>query len=275
MRRQFIRSLLEDNPTLLENDPEYENRLEGLGDPALVRAMRRGDWDIVAGGMFDDVWSRDKHVIKPFEIPESWSVDRSFDWGSSKPFSVGWWAESDGTTAPNGRTYPRGSLFRIAEMYGWNGKPNEGCKWLAVEIADEIRKREAEMKFAPTKEGEERKKMTINPGPADDSIWDEENNNCIARDMAKRGVIWTKAGKTPGTRKTGWEKMRAMLRAATRHPLEDPGLFVFETCTHFIRTVPVLPRDTIKTDDVNTEAEDHVGDEARYRVLKVNAGRAY
>ena len=42
-------------------------------------------------------------------------IDRSFDWGSSKPFSVGWWAESDGTTAPNGKTYPRGSLSKDGE----------------------------------------------------------------------------------------------------------------------------------------------------------------
>ncbi len=112
MRRQFIPGRLEDNPTLTDNDPDYEQRLEGLGDAALVRAMREGDWDIVAGGMFDDLWKRPVHTIESFEIPRSWSIDRAFDWGSSKPFSVGWWATSDGTTAPNGRTYPRGTLFR-------------------------------------------------------------------------------------------------------------------------------------------------------------------
>jgi hypothetical protein len=56
MRRQFIPSLLEDNPTLAEYDPHYEDRLYGLGTSALVRALRWGDWDIVAGGMFHDVW---------------------------------------------------------------------------------------------------------------------------------------------------------------------------------------------------------------------------
>src|SRR5690606_31152314 len=95
MMRQFIPALLEDNPTLQENDPDYETRLEGLGNAALVRAMRKGDWDIVSGGMFDDVWDRAVHVLKPFPVPDSWRVDRSCDWGSSKPFSFGWWAESD------------------------------------------------------------------------------------------------------------------------------------------------------------------------------------
>lgn len=261
MLRQYVRALLSDNPSVDAED--YSGKLEGLGDPALVRAMLNADWDIVAGGMFDDLWQRAKHAIKPFAIPKSWTVDRSFDWGSSKPYAVGWWAESDGTTAPNGITYPRGTLFRIHELYGWNGKPNEGCKALATEIADQIKEIEASFDF------------TVEAGPADDAIWDEQNGNCIARDMAEHGVYWTRAGKTPGTRKTGWEKMRRLLKAATQFPMEDAGLFVFENCTQFIRTVPVLPRDQKKTDDVDTAAEDHIADETRYRVLQANLGHMY
>lgn len=263
--RVFIPSKLDDNTALLRNDPDYWKRIvaSANGDETLLKAWRFGDWDIVAGGMFDDLWMRSKHAIDPFPIPASWTVDRSFDWGSSKPYSVGWWAESDGTTAPNGRTYPRGSLFRIHELYGWNGRPNEGCKALAVEVAERVKEIEAGFSFK------------VNPGPADDAIWDEENGNCIARDMAQRGVYWTKAGKRPGTRKTGWEKLRKLLKAATQFPMEDPGLFVFDTCTQFMRTVPVLPRDQKQSDDVDTDAEDHVADETRYRVLQANLGHAY
>jgi hypothetical protein len=263
--RAFVPSKLEDNPALLVNDPDYWKRVvaSANGDEALLKAWRLGDWDIVAGGMFDDLWIRSKHIVEPFPIPSSWTIDRSFDWGSSKPYSVGWWAESDGTTARNGHTYPRGTLFRIAEEYGWNGKPNEGCKALAVEVAQKVLEREREMG------------LTVNPGPADDAIWDEENGNCIARDMAQAGVYWTKAGKRPGTRRTGWEKLRKLLKAATAFPMEAPGLFVFSGCTHFIRTVPVLPRDKKQTDDVDTNAEDHIADETRYRVLQANVGHAY
>lgn len=271
--RVFIPSRLEDNAALLRNDPDYWKRVKAAtaGDEALEKAWRFGLWDIVAGGMFDDLWKRERHVIEPFDIPASWTVDRSFDWGSSKPFSVGWWAESDGTTAPNGKTYPRGTLFRIHELYGWNGRPNEGCKMLATEVADKVKEIEAGLG------------LRVNPGPADDAIWDEENGNCIARDMAARGVVWTKAGKRPGTRKTGWEKMRKLLKAglpkqdAAGHslPMEEPGLFIFHNCAQFIRTVPVLPRDAKQTDDVDTNAEDHIADESRYRILQVNAGHAY
>ena len=260
MRRQFIPALLEDNPTLVENDPNYEARLEGLGTPDLVKAIRWGIWDIVSGGMFDDLWDRTKHVVAPFPIPSSWSIDRSFDWGSSKPFSVGWWAESDGTTAPNGRTYPRGTLFRIGEWYGWNGRPDEGSKMLAVEIARGILEREQQAGWP------------VRRGPADSSIYDVENGVCIAADMERLGVYWDEADKSPGSRKNGWELLRKRLKAARDGSKDDPGLYVFDTCTHFIRTVPVLPRDTRtgKTDDVDTKAEDHVGDETRYRVLAID-----
>ena len=49
---------------------------------------------------------------------------------------------------------------------------------------------------------------------------------------------------------------------------EEPGLYVFSTCDQFIRTVPALPRDKRDPDDVDSDAEDHIGDEVRYRVLE-------
>lgn len=262
MLRQFIPGRLEDNPTLTENDPDYEQRLEGLGDPALVRAMRVGDWDIVAGGMFDDLFKRDVHAIEPFEIPSSWRVDRSFDWGSSRPFSVGWWAQSDGTRAPNGRTYPRGTLFRIGEWYGWNGRANEGLRMLAPDIAAGILEHEAKLKALV--------KGSIDPGPADTSIFDSgtiDNVKSLADVMGEQGVHWTEADKSPGSRKTGWQRLREYLKASLASPMESPGIFIFNTCEQWLRTVPVLPRDKSKPDDVDTKAEDHTADETRYRIL--------
>jgi hypothetical protein len=269
MRRQFIRSLLEDNPTMLANDPDYADRLEGLGDPALVRAMRSGDWDIVSGGMLDDVWDRAVHVVAPFRIPLTWTIDRTFDWGSSKPFSVGWWAESDGSPAiladGTRRHFARGSLFRIAEWYGMkSGEPNVGLKLLAVDIADGIRTREAQWLQAYG--------WRVRPGAADSSIFDVENGMSIAADMARRGVRWLPADKSPGSRRAGWEKLRERLTAARRAPLEEPGLYVFDSCLDWIRTVPVLPRDPKKPDDVETRAEDHAADETRYRLLAARTG---
>jgi hypothetical protein len=262
--RVFIPSTLDNNPAMMENDPEYWKRVvaSANGRQEIIKAWRYGQWDIVAGGMFDDVYRVKTHVITPFPIPHGWRIDRSFDWGSSKPFSVGWWAESDGTTAPNGKTYPRGTLFRIAEWYGWNGKPNQGLKMLAVDIAKGIKEFEAKMRANAFISS------VVLPGPADSSIFDVENGMCLEKDMRLAGVKWVRADKSPGSRKTGWEKLRARLMASRKFPMEDPGLFVFETCRNWIRCVPVLPRDPKDPDDVDTAAEDHSGDETRYRLLQ-------
>jgi hypothetical protein len=264
MRRQFIPAILEDNPTLMLNDPDYEMKLEGLGDPALVRAMRYGDWDIVAGGMFDDVWRehKDRIIVEPFHVPKSWRIDRSFDWGSAKPFSVGWWAESDGTDIEYAdgttRSTTRGDLFRIAEWYGWSGQPNTGCRMLSRDVAKGILDRERSMG------------LRVHPGPADTSIYSRDDGHCIAEEMQGAGVRWTQADKSGDSRTNGWQKLRQML--ADTSSLENPGLHVFDTCRHFIRTIPTLPRSDIKFDDVDTHAEDHIGDEVRYRIYTRRMG---
>lgn len=90
MLRQFIPARLDDNPSMMQDDPGYESRLEGLGSKTLVAAMRWGDWDVVEGAFFD-CWSHQRHVLPPHSFPRSWLRFRSMDWGSASPFSVGWW----------------------------------------------------------------------------------------------------------------------------------------------------------------------------------------
>jgi hypothetical protein len=259
MLRQYLPARLEDNPTLAATDPGYALRLTALGNPALVKAMRYGDWDIVAGGAIDDLWSAKIHVLPPFAVPGSWAVDRSLDWGSSRPFSVGWWAQSDGTEAVladgSCRAWPPGTLFRVAEYYGWSGKPDQGLRLTAADLARRIKDIEGVFPFA------------VRPGPADSSIFDTVNGTCLAEDMARLGVAWLRANKSPGSRLLGLEHLRRRLGAGLKTPMEEPGLFVFDTCRHFIRTVPILPRDCRRPDDVDTQAEDHVYDETRYRLL--------
>lgn len=256
--RVFIPAKLTDNKKLIEGDPDYLKKIIAatVGQEWLRKAWVEGSWDIVAGGMFDDIWRREKHVIKPFQIPKAWTIYRAYDWGSSRPFSVGWWACSDGSTATlaNGdqKTFSPGTFFRIGEWYGWNKQPNKGLKLLEKQIAKGIIEREK-------KAGWE-----VQDGPADSSIFDEENGHSIAKEHKPFGIFWKKADKRPGSRISGWRRIREMLIASTQFPMEEPGLFIFNNCTQFIRTVPILPRDQIKLDDVDTNAEDHVGDETRY-----------
>lgn len=256
-----------ENRALMEAEPDYPAKIRAsASNPAQAKAWLTDDWDIVSGGMFDDVWKREVHVIDgwaPADTPASWRIDRAFDWGSSAPFSVGWWAESDGTRAPNGRTYPRGTLFRIAEWYGWNGTPNEGLRLTDEQIAEGIAEREEHMGI----DGR------VKPGPADTTIFDADPGRDSQAERMRKAASSVRFVEADKTRQAGWQAMRGMLDEALKvlpdregRP-EDPCLYVFERCRQFIRTVPTLPRDERDPDDADTEAEDHIADETRYRVM--------
>lgn len=281
--RMAIFSDIRENKIFLDADPGYLPGLaENASSEAQMRAWVYGDWDIVAGGMFDDVWDIRHHWIKPFPIPSSWTIDRSFDWGESKPFSLGYWAQSDGSDVrlPSGKwvSTVRGDLFRIGEVYGWNGKPNEGCKMTSSEIAEAAVRYELSLGIYGR----------VHAGPADTSIFSKyDGKPSVAEDMAKpltlengrryKGISFVPARKGPDSRVPGWALMRKAFKNAIRkdnRPRERPGLFVFSNCDQFARTVPVLPRSTKpgKSDDVDTEAEDHIADEARYRVTHDGRG---
>jgi len=268
--RMALHGHIRENRILLDADPEYISRIRSAArNDAELAAWIDGSWDIVAGGMFDDVWRPKWNLLPDFPaslIPRGWRIDRSFDWGSSKPFSVGWWAESNGEPIKmaDGRLIGpvRGDLIRWAEWYGWTGRRNEGVKMLARDIAEGIKDREEEMGI----------QGRTHPGPADSAIWTEENGMSIEADMRKAGVIWEKADKSPGSRINGWQVMRERLSNAAPkregEPREHAGLFVCKRCVQWQETVPVLSRDDKKIDDVDTEAEDHAGDETRYRVMR-------
>jgi hypothetical protein len=143
MLRQYIPARLEDNPSMADDDPGYEGRLEGLGSAQLVKAMRHGDWNIVEGAFFD-CWDTRRHEIRPFTVPAEWMRFRSGDWGSAKPFSFGWWAlVPDLFKTPDGVWLPRGCMVRFAEWYGCKpGHANTGLKLHAEVVGEGLHQRE-------------------------------------------------------------------------------------------------------------------------------------
>lgn len=92
----FIQALVDDNPALIENDPDYVHKLESEPNEALRKAYRYGDWDIFAGQYFGEI-RREVHFIQPFEIPHHWNRFGSYDFGYNHPAAFGWFAaDSDG-----------------------------------------------------------------------------------------------------------------------------------------------------------------------------------
>jgi hypothetical protein len=258
-------------------DPKYVAFLNGIKDPNKRRAWLNGDWSITSGGALDDLWNASKHVLPRFIVPNAWKLTRSFDWGSSHPFSVGFWAIANGEEVrlPGGRTFcpARGSLIRIGEIYGVEQRKNElaqmenaygtnkGIRASAREVARRIKEYEEELKLDGWIGTQ------IAPGPADGQIYNvnEKESLSIAELMKKEGIEWTMADKSKGTRKMGLEIVRGALENARQG--EGPGLYVMSHCEAFLETVPGLPRDEEDLDDIDTTAEDHVYDETRYMCL--------
>jgi len=260
MLRQYIPARLVDNPSMTEQDPDYENRLDGLGSEALVRAMKDGDWNIVEGAYFD-CWT-DKNIVEPFEIPRHWLRFRSFDWGSAKPFSLGWWTVVGDDYKRDGRTLPRGALVRYREWYGCKkddqgqSMPDVGIKLTANEVSEGILSMEA-------------KKEKIGYSVADPAIFTEDGGPSIEERMHpiyfekadnKRVAITGHIG--------GWDQMRQRIKGEEiDKDVFVPMIYCFSTCTDSIRTIPVLQHDVRKPEDLDTTSEDHAADEWRYACM--------
>lgn len=245
MLRQYIPAKLEDNPSMTEDDPGYEDKLSGLGNDALVKAMRDGDWNVVAGAFFTE-FSEAMHVVEPRSLPAYWLRFRSFDWGSARPFSVGWWAVSDGELPE----FPRGALIRYREWYGASS-PNVGLRLTAEEVADGIKERE---------KGDIIGHGRTMGGVADPSIFAQDGGPSIADRMSNRGVFFRPADNKRVSQHGamgGWDQLRSRLKGDG----EVPGIFFFSTCRDLIRTLPALQHDDDRPEDVDTESEDHSADE--------------
>ncbi len=253
LQRVFIPSRVQDNAILLEADPDYVAKLKQSGSPELVRAWLEGDWDVIAGAFFPE-FDKAKHVIEPFEIPATWQRFRAADWGSAKPFSVGWYAISDGEWP----RFPRGALIKYREWYGMKeGQPNVGLKMTAEEVARGIVERDDY--------GHEFKGSVIDP-----AAFSEDGGPSIAERMhreTKLKVVWRPADNKRIAKLGalgGWDQLRARLKGN-----EDgiPMLYFFKTCVHTIRTLPALQHDPDKPEDVDSDAEDHAPDETRYACM--------
>ncbi len=268
--RVFIPSKVVDNKYLGD---DYVANLFQVGSDNLVKAWLTGDWSVIEGAFFPE-WSTDKHVIPPFAIPANWTRFRSGDWGSAKPFSIGWWAVvgedyplitpasrlRDTDQSPlAGHVLPRGALIRYREWYGASS-PNVGLKLPAEDVAQGIIERERD----------EPRDIEGNPaityGVLDPAAFASDGGPSIAERMSSRKVFFRRADNARVSARGamgGWDQLRARLAGDG----ERPGIYFFSTCRDTIRTLPALQHDTKKPEDVDTESEDHAPDEIRYACM--------
>ncbi len=226
----FIPAKIYDNLALMEADPGYVDKLKNLPDD-LRRAFLDGDWNIFAGQFFGE-FRKEKHVVKPFTIPDHWRKWRSIDWGFKDHCAVYWYACDE-----DGRTYVYRELY-INQTLG-------------TSVAKQVRDLSL---------GEEIK-YTV----AGHDMWqkrgtDFNEGESIAETFSNNGVYVEKADIS---RLVGWNRVREYLADANDGL---PHVQIFETCANLIRTIPMQIYDERKTEDM-AEGEDHCVDSFRYGLM--------
>lgn len=238
----FIPARIYDNKVLLNADPNYIRQLEALPEE-LRRAHLDGDWDVHAGQYFRE-FSRDRHVIEPFEIPSWWRRFRSMDWGYNDPCCVLWHAV-DGEN----RVYTYRELYvretRAGEVAAMVLELSRG-ESISYTVAspDMWQKRGAVLSGAGGFEGE-----------------------TLAELFTSSGLSLTPAD---NSRVPGWNRVRDYLAVA---PDGRPNWLCFSDCRNLIRQLPALQFDQHNREDA-ADGDDHAPEALRYALMsRPRAGR--
>ena len=238
----FIPARIYDNKVLLDADPNYIRQLEALPEE-LRRAHLDGDWDVHAGQYFRE-FSRDRHVIEPFEIPSWWRRFRSMDWGYNDPCCVLWHAV-DGEN----RVYTYRELYvretRAGEVAAMVLELSRG-ESISYTVAspDMWQKRGAVLSGAGGFEGE-----------------------TLAELFTSSGLSLTPAD---NSRVPGWNRVRDFLAVA---PDGRPNWLCFSDCRNLIRQLPALQFDQHNREDA-ADGDDHAPEALRYALMsRPHAGK--
>lgn len=240
---RFIPSSMADNPHL---DDGYRTRLNALPE-SMRKAMRDGDWGVFAGQMFTEL-SHDRHVINPIEIPSSWKRYIGVDWGFRAPFAVIW-----GAVDEDGRVWCYRELYQRQV-----GESVQARMILDAEAGEHISGRYA-----------------------DDALWaDRGEAKAISDVYAETGVHLTKAGKGPGSRILGWQRLHSYLAEGPACPhhralgwVTCPMLHMFPQVENLYREMRDLPYSTKgNPEDSDNAADDHILDATRYMLANLGGG---
>ena len=231
----FIPARIWDNKALLSADPGYVRQLMSLPEE-LRRAHLDGDWDVHAGQYFRE-FSRELHVVAPFEIPKWHRRFRSMDWGYNDPCCVLWHAVD-----------PEGRVTTYRELY------------VRQMRAEEVAKRAAELSF-----GEDIAYTVASP-----DLFLHRGQTLASKggiEGETLAEIFTKSGMpvipADNSRIAGWQRVRDYLS-----PGADgmPGWRCFSDCVNLIRELPGLRFDERQREDA-ADGNDHAPEALRYGLM--------
>jgi hypothetical protein len=232
----YIPSRIQDNQILLQQDPNYINRLHLVGSPELVRAWLEGDFDIHEGSFFPEFGA--KHIIPPFTIPSHWPRYLGYDWGYLSPFAAIWGAVSSGKDdAGDDVPYPKNSIVVYREMTGKGiSNTEQAARIAAASVGENI------------------------IATADPSIFNNQGGPTIADQFHQvfAKYKFPQFRHADNDRITGWQQIRQRLAAT------PPLLYITSSCQYLLETLPALAIDKKRAEDANSKGDDHACDALRY-----------
>lgn len=215
----------------------------------------------------------------------------SMDWGSSTPFSIGWWAVVPDEFDAGLEIYPeqwqffkgqseqtkitilpKGAIIRYREWYGSRNANNStisttenmnvGLKLTAEEVAAGVCTRETE------EPRNEYGRPKIAYRVADPKMFSWDSGPSVSERMSNHPyrINLQKADNKRVPRAGamgGWDTVRARLKGDGITPM----IFFMDNCVHAIRTLPIMQHDPLKLEDVDSDSEDHAPDEIRYACM--------
>ena len=225
---EFIPATVFDNPHIIDNDPGYIRKLNNLPEDER-KALRDGDWEAFAGQYFNE-FSKTLNVIEPFKIPWNWRKIICLDYWYSAPSAIYWIAQD-----PDKNYYVYREIYITKKLYG--------------ELLDLIESYNLE---------------NVTDLVADPALRTKSQDTGVSF----FDIAFSKGFNIiPGVndRIPGWQLIKKLLQK--KEDPRDPRqtrLYFFSNCEAAIRTVPALPRDKKKVEDIDTHAEDHAADAIRY-----------
>lgn len=254
--RVFIPAKVTDNPHI---DAGYVNRLNNLDDDTR-RALRDGDWDVYQGQRFR-AFRRAIHVIEPEQLPLSLGgLVRAVgvDYGMDAPFAALWGAKlADDLIVVYRELYRPGlTPAQQAQLIADSEQPGERDVRRRIPVALD----RACWARNPHNVGPKSTGVTV--GQLEDP--DEPPEGSIA--AAYRAVLG------PGVVKANNDRLASVALVADKLRVRAdklPRILIYSTCTNLIRTLPTLPRDAKRPEDVDTHAEDHAYDALRYLLMEL------
>lgn len=235
--RAFIPASVYDNPSIIQNDPDYVKRLEQLPEQD-KQALLYGNWDVFKGQFFT-MFRKALHILDIGVVSEYLKFI-SLDYGYANQSAVGWWqVDYDG------------KLNCYRELYA------EGYSYEALAKEIMIRTPKTEkidyLAYDPAIDGDRQRHTGAIKG--------ESGSETMRNEFGS----FTRMVKADNSRIVGWGRMKQLMTP------DDRGIVRMtwaSTCKHHIRTIPeLIYADTGDPEDCNSDGEDHCGDESRYAVM--------